>query len=530
MGQRFEHFDMCALVAEANDAGSSPAERLARLTAAFDSFAELHRQERPTSPRDNSSVGWDIAVLVTLVRLVRDASKHPKSGLDEDQMGNVFRSWRRLFVFSQSADTEYPNHVARRRGALAVLNGLISILLMHSNWTQVKVLLQSIEQSESNAKGDPKKGVLGPCGHMTSEVIRLHFHRGRYFLFDEQNCLFAFLALRQAFFLMPPVPSRWCDHEALGGQKDDGDHRDQQPMTLPVYVNKAKVGFYWMVAALLCGLKPTAAGRGGGGDVLASARGNTLWSASVQSHEAATPSPASLMSRYLNAVFGPLVAAVDAGDEYALWRALMMRKKEEDAKNPASLRLADVFLVKGVFVLMQQLRSLCLLVLVKRVSLAFAAIDAASGGGGGDGSRVPLGAIAHCLSKLAARHAETLSSANAAGSPPPLPGVAAGGGGGGESDASANNADAAASSAMWSFAWAPPPGDAVDDVGSGLLGAFSRDPCSVVPTAEHVGLRIAGLIQRGWIKGYLSHPHRMLVLSKKDPFPLSEGVARIIGG
>jgi hypothetical protein len=41
----------------------------------------------------------------------------------------------------------------------------------------------------------------------------------------------------------------------------------------------------------------------------------------------------------------------------------------------------------------------------------------------------------------------------------------------------------------------------------------------------HLGL-LANLIYRNYVKGYISHAKRMLVLSKRDPFPVSSVIAK----
>lgn len=43
---------------------------------------------------------------------------------------------------------------------------------------------------------------------------------------------------------------------------------------------------------------------------------------------------------------------------------------------------------------------------------------------------------------------------------------------------------------------------------------------------DEVECILANLIYRGYIRGYLSHTKRVLVLSKRDPFPLSAIVAK----
>jgi hypothetical protein len=43
---------------------------------------------------------------------------------------------------------------------------------------------------------------------------------------------------------------------------------------------------------------------------------------------------------------------------------------------------------------------------------------------------------------------------------------------------------------------------------------------------DEVECIISNLIYRGYVRGYLSHAKRILVLSKRDPFPLSTVLAK----
>lgn len=43
---------------------------------------------------------------------------------------------------------------------------------------------------------------------------------------------------------------------------------------------------------------------------------------------------------------------------------------------------------------------------------------------------------------------------------------------------------------------------------------------------DEVECILANLIYRGYIRGYLSHSKRVLVLSKRDPFPVSTVIAK----
>lgn len=59
----------------------------------------------------------------------------------------------------------------------------------------------------------------------------------------------------------------------------------------------------------------------------------------------------------------------------------------------------------------------------------------------------------------------------------------------------------------------------VNDVFRGYLDMPAMD-------LDQVECILANLIYRGFVRGYLSHTKRVLVLSKRDPFPLSAVVAQ----
>jgi hypothetical protein len=57
------------------------------------------------------------------------------------------------------------------------------------------------------------------------------------------------------------------------------------------------------------------------------------------------------------------------------------------------------------------------------------------------------------------------------------------------------------------------------------LTPFNYDASFLHNMHAHTGL-LANLIYRNYVKGYLSHTKRMLVLSKRDPFPVSSVIAK----
>jgi hypothetical protein len=246
--QGHELSEMVYFEAEAAQAASA-AKKLRYLLCAFDAFQQFHTAPRPAPP-----VGWDTAILVTSIQRIRACSSTAGAmdvdddDLDEtaaadvntagssanDVMGTMVRSWRRLFVTLRDLDPDYPDSKSRRRGALAVLNGLLGMLFLHNNTHQARIIIRSVEEMEEEAKSNPKAGVLGPCGHMVAEVVKYLYFRGRLLLYD-RNPLAAFASFRDASALLPPAAECHCEE---------------------VRRNKLRIHFYWTIAGIAAGLEP----------------------------------------------------------------------------------------------------------------------------------------------------------------------------------------------------------------------------------------------------------------------------------
>ncbi|ORC85224.1 COP9 signalosome complex subunit 12 [Trypanosoma theileri] len=199
-----------------NDNNSKPSQRYADTLArgllyAFEVFQEVHTMRRghyPTHRRGGSTVGtvgWDTLLLLHFVhripRIARDASE---SVIDE-ATGQIVRSWRKLLQALQVADPHEPPEHSRRRGALAVCNGLLSILFHRYNTHQCRVLFNAVEQNERNVGtgNDGSKSILRPAQHMTAEMITFYYYKGRIMLYD-RRFKEAHEALREAYHLLPP--------------------------------------------------------------------------------------------------------------------------------------------------------------------------------------------------------------------------------------------------------------------------------------------------------------------------------------
>ncbi|KAF8287641.1 hypothetical protein TcYC6_0127390 [Trypanosoma cruzi] len=201
---------------ESNSGGEKPPQRyfdtLARgMLHVFEAFQEVHSMRRSHyTPRRRGgstvgTVGWDTLLLLHFVhripRVARDASEH----VIDEATGQIVRSWRKLLLSLQTADPqESPEH-SRRRGALAVCNGLLSILFHRYNTHQCRILVNSVAQSEKIAEstGDWGKSILRPAQHMIAEVVNFCYYKGRIMLYDHRF-EDAYDALRKAYHLLPP--------------------------------------------------------------------------------------------------------------------------------------------------------------------------------------------------------------------------------------------------------------------------------------------------------------------------------------
>ncbi|RNF19635.1 COP9 signalosome complex subunit 12 [Trypanosoma conorhini] len=204
----------------------------------FEAFQEVHSMQRGHyAPRRRGgstvgTVGWDTLLLLHFVhripRVARDASEH----VIDEATGQIVRSWRKLLQSLQAADPhESPEH-SRRRGALAVCNGLLSILFHRYNTHQCRILVNSVAQSERTAEAtqDWGKSILRPAQHMTAEVVNFCYYKGRIMLYDHRLAD-AYAALREAYYLLPPP-----------GEGTEAQQR-----------NKQRVRFYLTVAGVLHG-------------------------------------------------------------------------------------------------------------------------------------------------------------------------------------------------------------------------------------------------------------------------------------
>ena len=59
-----------------------------------------------------------------------------------------------------------------------------------------------------------------------------------------------------------------------------------------------------------------------------------------------------------------------------------------------------------------------------------------------------------------------------------------------------------------------------------LHGAFRGVLDMTAMDLDQIECILANLIYRGFVRGYLSHTKRVLVLSKRDPFPVSTVIAK----
>ncbi|KAH8611265.1 hypothetical protein ERJ75_000987100 [Trypanosoma vivax] len=180
----------------------------------FEAFQEVHSMKRGNyqQHRRGSStigtVGWDTLVLLHFVHRIPCAAREASAEVIDEATGRIVRSWRKLLQSLQGADPKDAPEHSRRRGALAVCNGLLSILFRRYNTHQCRVIINSVEQSErvAAAGGEGGRLVIKPALHMTAEVLTFMYYKGRVMLYD-RRLQEAHASFQQAYHLLPPPGS-----------------------------------------------------------------------------------------------------------------------------------------------------------------------------------------------------------------------------------------------------------------------------------------------------------------------------------
>ncbi|KPI84165.1 hypothetical protein ABL78_6771 [Leptomonas seymouri] len=381
------------------------------LLYAFEAFQECHSMNRDHYPprkdfNTPGTVGWDTLVLLYFVHRIPQVARHASGSAIDESIGQVIRTWRKLLVALQSVDSgEAPEH-SRRRGALALVNGLLIILFQRYNTHQCAVLLGAIDHAEKVAASteEGSRSILHPSRHMISEMVTYYYYKGRMRLYERQ-LEEAHRTLREAYTLLPPA--------GFGNQ--------------PQQLNKERVRFFLAVAGV--------------------ANGRRIPTEILRADEDLLPR-----------LFGALVWAIERGDPVRFSRALEAH--------------APVFHRRGVYLILQQAGLLCYLMVVARVHAAMAALPDT------DNSRIAVTTL------LAAYEFITKAEDKSSHSKP-------------SSSSKKRSREDAAHSCVSASADA----DAIMD-------------------EDRMALWVVKLIARGYIRGYYSHEHKTLVLSKKAPFPL----------
>ncbi|CUG87018.1 Hypothetical protein, putative [Bodo saltans] len=218
------------------------------LLHAFEALQQVHMQDRShyrtaklSKQQLSSSAetpGWDTVPLMTLVHMIQKASQTAGTAVNDEALTQIVRSWRKLLIYLQSSDNGVVQDFSRRRGALAVVNGLIIMLFQHNNTHQCRALLQSVEHSEqvSETTGDVTKSVLRPAAHMIAEVVKFRYYQGRMKLYEKKFAEAA-ASFSTAYRLTPPLSM--C--------------------SVPQRENKLRIHFYRIVTGIVCGHEPPAA-------------------------------------------------------------------------------------------------------------------------------------------------------------------------------------------------------------------------------------------------------------------------------
>jgi hypothetical protein len=205
------------------------------LLYAVEQFQLQHMTNRSWIPLAMTpNKGWDTPLLVQLVRVVvKEAnSTLRKEPLDDEFVGELNRTWRKLFVFLQSADLEEEHQNSRRRATLVVVNGLLGVLMSAGNTILSTKLLHSVEHGEKVAAetGNISSSVLESGRRMRSELGKYYFFRGRMHLSDGH-----YVTAFQSFA---------CSWRSIGSDKSGFEK-----------ANQSRLLFYWFSAAVALGLQ-----------------------------------------------------------------------------------------------------------------------------------------------------------------------------------------------------------------------------------------------------------------------------------
>lgn len=367
------------------------------LLYAFDAFQEVHSMARTHYPARQGSatkgtVGWDTFILLYFVHQIPLIARKSSGSVVDDASGELIRRWRKLLIAVQGADPhEAPAH-SRRRGALSIVNGLLSILFSRYNTHQCNVLVSAVEHSEKSVGG--QRSILQPSKHITSEVVTYFYFKGRLALYG-QRFNEALDCLRHAYSLLPnfsQVNEEQCK-------------------------NKFRVRFYMCIAALLVGKQ--------------------------------IPQVVLREDNILSPIVLPITESIRCGDSLGLYLALET--------------FSSTFRRRGVYLLLQQCRPLCMFMLLVRVHSCLAQL-------GFDNSRIPLSvllAAEQVVVNEGIEHRKTVS-ANNTGKP--------------------------------------------KELDEEFIHSHTQN-------SDSLTISLSNIIGKGFIRGYLSYEHQMLVLSKAQPFP-----------
>ncbi|CCW60124.1 unnamed protein product [Phytomonas sp. EM1] len=371
-------------------------------------------------PRTTGTIGWDTLVLLHFVHHLPQLARGASGAVVDDAIAPLVRSWRRLLVELQGIDAEEAPEHSRRRGALALVNGLLQILFQRYNTHQCAVLLGSVDHAEASARAarDSMRSILQPSQHLTSEVVAYHYYHGRMRIY-ERRLAEAHQDLRRAYTLLPPA-----------GSGNEAQRR-----------NKQRVRFFLAVAGVANGWR--------------------------------IPEEIQRADELLPMLFGALESALTRGDPVAFGKALE--------------RHGAVWRRRGVYLILQQTKPLCYAMLVARVHHALSELPHT------DSTRITLCNLVAAYNAVVAEgraqdRREHIDKGEKRTRKGRLPNK--------RTRHNSNNSE-----------------DDNDD----------DDEMAEAIDDDHMMLWVAKVISRGYVRGYLSHEHKTLVVARNNPFPfLSE--------
>lgn len=463
------------------------------LLAAFDCLQEEHTKRRD-SKLFKGFPGWDTAVVISFVHIVQNVAQTIEV-LEDSIMGDILRNWRKLFVFLQTSDIDVANDVSRRRGTLAVANSLLILLFQHDNTHQCRILLKTIETAEKSleVQKDATKSIIASSSHLVAEMVKFRYFQGRIRLYD-RNYVGALASFAEASRLLPPLSigsfsngtNALANKHSPGPEEMLGKKNPKLEPTSAVEGTDHSLAWGVLVGGVVVSPSLPAPIPLGMNEAQRDNKLRVVFYQVVSAILCGVRVPMSVLYTDPTAakVFVPIIAALQSGSPQGFSTAL--------DRGGAYLRL------RGVFMLLQQARIFAYLTVLQQLHAAIAS-------SGNDSSMVPIPLVVSAI-----------NAADQACCDPSSPGYLFPGDNE-ESEATTAKVVGNSNSSPVKLS-ASKEYEEHSDVYR-LVKKLRTEMAGPIELDDTV-LWVARLVARGLVRGYVSYEHKMLVLSKKDPFPI----------